>query len=101
MNQKTIALILAWASALGVSYFAFDLLVSLGDWAKAWATQPLVLILSLVVALVPACAVWLAIILIEQAPSAKSAWLRLLGLSVAAWGWLYIGSVIVALMRFQ
>ena len=92
---------IGWLSALGVSYFAFDLLVSLGDWGKVFSTQPLVLILSLIVALPPACAVWLAIILIEQAKNNKQAWIRLLGLSFAAWGWLYIGSVIVALMRLQ
>jgi hypothetical protein len=101
MNTKTISLVLGWGSAIVLSYFAFDLLTSLGDWARVWATEPKILIISLIVSVPAVCLVWLSIILVEQAKNTKSVLLRFLGMHVPAWAWLYIGAIFVALLRFQ
>jgi len=101
MSAKTISLVLGWGSALALSYFAFDLLTSLGDWGRQWALEPKVLIIALLVTVPAVCLVWMGIILIEQAKTTKSVLLRFLSTHVSAWAWLYIGAIFVALLRFQ
>ena len=101
MNIKLISLVLAWASALGVSYFAFDILISLGDWGAVWVSSPYILFIALLVSLVPVSFVWAGIVLIEQAKTTKGQVVKLLITSVLAWAWLYIGAIYLALLRLQ
>ncbi len=101
MNWKITALVLGWASALGVSYFAFDILTSLGDWATVWATTPHFLIIALLVTVPPVMAVWMGIIMIEQSQTTKKVLTWFLATTVGGWAWLYIGAIYLALQRLQ
>lgn len=101
MNAKVISLILGWASALGISYLAFDALTSLGDWGYVWSTTPMVLIVALLVAVPAVCLSWLGIILIEQAKNNRSIITRVLLVIIPSWIWLYVGWIIVGIMRLQ
>jgi hypothetical protein len=101
MKLKTILIALAWASALGISYFAFDSLTSLGDFASAWGREPLAVILSLLSTVPPIVAVWMSIILIEQAEARKQIIKWFLLCAALPWAWLYIGTLIVGIIRLQ
>jgi hypothetical protein len=101
MNWKIIALVLAWGSALGVSYFAFDTLTSLGDFVGAWGREPLGVVLSLLATVPPTVAVWMSIIMIEQSQTAGQIRKWFLLCSVAPWAWLYLGTLITAIVRLQ
>ncbi len=101
MNLKKIVIGVGWVSALALNYFAIDLLTSLGDWGRQWAGNPGILIAALIVALPPASVVFLGIVLTEQAKNKRGAIVALLGTHVPAWIWLYVGSIALALIRFQ
>lgn len=101
MKLKTIARVLSWISALALTYFAIDTLVSLGDWGRQWAADPKILIIAFIVALPPACAVWLGAVKTEEekATGASLRWFLLT--TVLGWAWLYIGAIGLALLRLQ
>lgn len=101
MNPKITSLVLAWASAAGISYFAFDTLTSLGDFALVWATTPGILVTALLVTVPPVCAAFMGIIMIEQSPTTRRVITWLLVALLGGWAWLYIGAIILALMRLQ
>jgi hypothetical protein len=101
MNWKITALVLGWGSALGVSYFAFDALTSLGDWATAWAASPYIFIVALLATVPPTVAVWMGIIMIEQSTTTKRVLTWFLSTTVGAWAWLFVGLIYLALQRLQ
>lgn len=100
-NVKNISIAVGWVSALVLSYFAIDLLTSLGDWGRQWAADPKILIAAMIIALPPASAVYLGIILVEQAKKTSDVMWSLLSTHIPAWIWLYVGSLILAIARFQ
>ena len=91
----------AFLSAFGVSFFVAKTLTELGDWSLVWAQEPRVLVVALLVTLPPLGVAWGAIWMIEKAKSGYSQFLRLVWMTALAWGWLYIGLVILGLMRLQ
>lgn len=101
MNFKFPALILSLASAFGVSYFAAKTILELGDLERMLSTELNVLIAALVATLVPLAIAWGGIWLVSEAKNTYSQIMRLLLMTIAAWGWLYIGLVVVGLMRLQ
>jgi hypothetical protein len=101
MNPKIISLVLAWVSAAGILYFAFDTLTSLGDWGRAWSVEPFILIFAIIVSVVPACASLMGIILIEQSQKTRDIIKWFLIATLGSWAWLYIGTIILGVMRLQ
>jgi hypothetical protein len=91
----------AFLSAFGVSFFAAKTLSELGDWGVLWQQNPHALIIALLVTIGPLAVAWGAIWLIEKGKDGYSHFLRLVWMTVLAWGWLYIGLVVLGLMRLQ
>ncbi len=100
MNTKLITVFLAILSALGVAYFAFDVLRSFGSVAQLTA-DTYICVVALVVLLSSLGFAWGGIWWVSQAQSAKGYILKLLGSSALAWGILFFGSIYLALLRFQ
>jgi hypothetical protein len=101
MNLKVMSLVLGWVSAAGILYFAFDTLTSLGDWGRAWSVEPFILIFAIIVTVIPACASLMGIILIEQSQKKRDIIRWFLIATVGSWAWLYIGAIILGVMRLQ
>jgi hypothetical protein len=101
MRPKFLTLLFAFVSAFGVSFFAAKTLNELGDWALVWAREPRVLVVALVVTLVPLASAWGAIWMIEKGKTGMSQWMRLVWMTVLSWGVLFVGLVILGLMRLQ
>ena len=101
MRPKFLSLIGAFLSALGISYFAAKTLSELGDWGVMWQQEPRIIIVALAATLVPLGIAWGVIWLVEQARDGFSQVMRLVWLTALAWGWLYIGLIVVGLMRLQ
>ncbi len=101
MTLRKFTIGLGWVSAFGISYFAVDTLVSLGDWGRVWTTDPKLLIEAFIVAIPPACAAWLGIVLVEQAANTRRIITVFLLTVVGAWVWLYLGTLMLAIIRLQ
>src|SRR3569623_411650 len=101
MRPKFLSLIGAFLSALGISYFAAKTLSELGDWGVMWQQEPRIIIVALAATLVPLGIAGGVIWRVEQARDGFSQVMRLVWLTALAWGWLYIGLIVVGLMRLQ
>jgi len=101
MRPKFLSLIGAFLSAFGVSYFAAKTLSELGDWGQLWATDPKIIIVALIVTMLPLALAWGGIWFVERAKDAFSQAGKLLWMTILAWGILYIGLVVLGLMRLQ
>lgn len=101
MNARTITLLLAGVSALGIAYFAVDMLLGLGDLEWIATTEPKILIVALIVTLVPILIAWGGTWWIYKAENIKLFILKIASLHMVAWAWLFFGSIYLALMRFQ
>jgi|SRR6185503_11201098 len=101
MRPKFLTLLFAFLSAFGVSYFAAKTLSELGDWNLLWQQNPHALIVAVLATLVPLGLAWGAIWMIEKANGTYGQVLRLVWMTVLSWGILYVGLVILGLMRLQ
>lgn len=101
MRPKLISLLAAFASAFGVSFFAAKTLSELGDWGVMWQQEPRVIIVALAATLVPLMVAWGAIWFIEKAKDGYSQLFRFAWMTALAWGWLYVGLVVLGIMRLQ
>lgn len=101
MRPKFLSLLGAFLSAFGVSFFAAKTLSELGDWGTLWSQEPKIILVALLATLVPLALAWGVIWFVEQAKNGFSQVTRLVWLTALSWGWLYIGLVILGLMRLQ
>lgn len=98
---KATALVGAFLSAVGVSYFVWKTLYELGDWRLMWAQSPNIIIAALIATIPAALAAWGAIYLIEKQKDMYHQVLKFVLMVVLSWGWLYIGLVVVGFMRLN
>jgi hypothetical protein len=101
MSIKTFCLFLATISALGVGYFAVDALISLGDYGALATADLRVLVTALAINIVPIVVAFGGVWWVSRAQSAKGYIGKLLASSAIAWAWLFVGSIYLALLRFQ
>jgi hypothetical protein len=88
-------------SAGGVLYFAASTLIGLRDWGRWMAEQPNVLLVALLVTLAPLAVAWSGLWLVARAETTRGQIIKLLATQIVAWAALFVGTVYLALLRFQ
>ena len=95
--MKNITIIFSILSAIGISYFVLTTWISIG----VGATPANVFITALVVTLIPLWSAWHGVFWVKRAVATLANIWRTLTVLVLPWAWLFIGSIYLALLRFQ